>query len=130
MFMLMTMSLVNVDDHAGTFKQAQQRGAGVVLRSMVPNAREVYALLVNNQVEDPESEGLSFKLLFRMCRERFLLTSEAALKSHITEFTDHQLLATRRSSEAELEEVLYVPLDAAGLNRVVQELERIKGEAE
>lgn len=50
---------------AGTFKQAQQRGAGVVLRSMVPNAREVYALLVNNQVEDPESEGLDFKLLFR-----------------------------------------------------------------
>lgn len=30
-----------------------------------------------------------------MCRERFLLTSEAALKTHLTEFHDHQLLATR-----------------------------------
>ncbi len=31
----------------------------------------------------------------RMCRERFLLTSEAALKAHLTEFKDHELLATR-----------------------------------
>lgn len=31
----------------------------------------------------------------RMCRERFLLTNEAALKSHIAEFLDHQLIATR-----------------------------------
>jgi hypothetical protein len=30
-----------------------------------------------------------------MCRERFLLTSEAALKAHLTEFKDHELLATR-----------------------------------
>lgn len=32
---------------------------------MVPNAREVYALVVNHQLEDPESEGLDFKLLYR-----------------------------------------------------------------
>jgi len=32
---------------------------------MVANAREVYALMVTHQLEDPESEGLDFKLLFR-----------------------------------------------------------------
>mmetsp|Transcript_1084 Transcript_1084/g.2452 ORF Transcript_1084/g.2452 Transcript_1084/m.2452 type:complete len:440 (-) Transcript_1084:410-1729(-) len=113
---------------AGTFQQARQRGAGAVLRSMVPNAREVFGLLVAHQLEDPESEGLDFKLLFRMCRERYLLTSEAALKTHITEFTDHQLLAARRSSEG-AGEVMYVPMDAAGLQKVAEELEAIKSGA-
>ena len=37
----------------------------MVLRSMVANAREVYGLMVAHQLEDPETEGLDFKLLFR-----------------------------------------------------------------
>ncbi|KAJ9534815.1 hypothetical protein QJQ45_017297 [Haematococcus lacustris] len=109
----------------GAFQQARQRGAGAVLRSLVPNARDVFALLVDHQLDDPESEGLDFKLLFRMCRERFLLTSETALKSHITEFRDHELLATRRATDGG-GEVMYVPMDSAGLQQVQAELESIK----
>ncbi|GFH17853.1 origin recognition complex subunit 2 [Haematococcus lacustris] len=79
----------------GAFQQARQRGAGAVLRSLVPNARDVFALLVDHQLDDPESEGLDFKLLFRR--------------------------ATDGGGE-----VMYVPMDSAGLQQVQAELESIK----
>jgi hypothetical protein len=31
----------------------------------VPQARDIYTLIVEHQADDPESEGLDFKLLFR-----------------------------------------------------------------
>ena len=33
--------------------------------------------------------------LFRLARERFLVSNDAALRSHLNEFRDHHLLATR-----------------------------------
>jgi hypothetical protein len=50
---------------AGAFHQTRQRSAGAVLRSLVPAAQGVYTLIVEHQVDDPESEGLDFKLLYR-----------------------------------------------------------------
>ena len=40
--------------------------------------------------------------LFRLARERFLVSNEAALRSHLTEFRDHHLLATRCGSPLQL----------------------------
>ncbi|KAF5835638.1 origin recognition complex subunit 2-domain-containing protein [Dunaliella salina] len=48
--------------------------------------------------------------------------------SILAEFTDHRLLAVRRSSEG-AGEVLYVPTDTAGLQKISEELEAIKAGA-
>lgn len=39
--------------------------------------------------------GLSFHRLFKVCREKFLVSSEMTLRSHLTEFKDHQLIQIR-----------------------------------
>lgn len=39
--------------------------------------------------------GLEFSHLYRLCRERFLVGNEMALRSHLIEFSDHQMISTR-----------------------------------
>ena len=39
--------------------------------------------------------GVDFHRLFKLCRDQFLVSVEANLKAHLTEFRDHQLLQTR-----------------------------------
>jgi hypothetical protein len=39
--------------------------------------------------------GLEFSHLYRLCRERFLVGNEMALRSHLTEFSDHRMIATK-----------------------------------
>lgn len=42
--------------------------------------------------------GMTFAQLFRMTRERLLVANDAALRGHLTEFKDHDLLQTRSDS--------------------------------
>ena len=39
--------------------------------------------------------GMTIHELFKACRERFLVTNELALRGHLNEFRDHQLMQTR-----------------------------------
>ena len=41
------------------------------------------------------SGGITFQRLFQRCRERFLVSNPMLLKAFLTEFTDHELLATK-----------------------------------
>ena len=41
---------------------------------------------------------MTFAQLFRMSRERLLVANDAALRGHLTEFKDHDLLQTRSNS--------------------------------
>ena len=38
--------------------------------------------------------GMQFGQLFRICRENFIVSNDMALRSHLNEFKDHQLLYT------------------------------------
>ena len=38
---------------------------------------------------------MTFAQLYRMSRERLLVANDAALRAHLTEFRDHDLLQTR-----------------------------------
>ena len=44
--------------------------------------------------------GMTFSQLYRMSRERLLVANDAALRSHLTEFKDHDLLQTRHDPHA------------------------------
>ncbi len=41
------------------------------------------------------SAGMTFGQLYRLSRERLLVANDAALRAHLTEFKDHDLLQTR-----------------------------------
>jgi origin recognition complex subunit 2 len=92
-----------------------------VLRTLVQNARKVFRVLADAQLDDPAAGGVPFPALLRMCRERFLVSNEAGLRAHLTEFRDHELVRTRPAADGG--EALLIPLAAEPLRRVLAEMD-------
>ena len=71
------------------------RSAALVLRAMTPNAVACFKQLISHQLDEPNSVGITFSALYTRCRKKLVVSSEAALKGFIAEFTDHHLLKMR-----------------------------------
>ncbi|XP_031711143.1 origin recognition complex subunit 2 [Anarrhichthys ocellatus] len=87
-----------------------------VLRSLTPNARGIFQLLVKFQLENkdnPSYTGLSFQDFYQRCREAFLVNSDLTLRTQLTEFRDHKLIRTRKGADGV--EYLVVAVDAGTL---------------
>uniref|UniRef100_A0A3Q3X701 Origin recognition complex subunit 2 n=1 Tax=Mola mola TaxID=94237 RepID=A0A3Q3X701_MOLML len=87
-----------------------------VLRSLTPNARGIFKLLVKFQLENkdnPSYTGLSFQDFYQRCREAFLVNSDLTLRTQLTEFRDHKLIRTRKGADGV--EYLLVAVDASTL---------------
>ncbi|XP_008286727.1 origin recognition complex subunit 2 [Stegastes partitus] len=87
-----------------------------VLRSLTPNARGIFKLLVKFQLENkdnPSYTGLSFQDFYQRCREAFLVNSDLTLRTQLTEFRDHKLIRTRKGADGV--EYLVVAVDASTL---------------
>uniref|UniRef100_A0A7N8Y2M7 Origin recognition complex subunit 2 n=1 Tax=Mastacembelus armatus TaxID=205130 RepID=A0A7N8Y2M7_9TELE len=92
-----------------------------VLRSLTPNARGIFKLLVNFQLENkdnPSYSGLSFHDFYQRCREAFLVNSDLTLRTQLTEFRDHKLIRTRKGADGV--EYLIVAVDASTLMDFVE----------
>eukprot|EP00879_Flechtneria_rotunda_P029359 GHRR01031752.1.p1 GENE.GHRR01031752.1~~GHRR01031752.1.p1 ORF type:complete len:114 (-),score=40.92 GHRR01031752.1:244-585(-) len=105
---------------AGCKQSAAKRGAATVLSSLVSSAKEVFNLLASVQLEEPSAPGVGFPLLLRMVRERFIMNTEHALKSVLTEFRDHELIKLRVGPDGG--EVMYIPMDPDVLQMAMQEM--------
>ncbi|KAG8124761.1 putative Origin recognition complex subunit 2-like protein [Naja naja] len=84
-----------------------------VLCSLTSNARGIFRLLVEYQLENkdnPSYLGLSFQDLYQRCREAFLVNSDLTLRAQLTEFRDHKLIRTKRGADGV--EYLLIPMDA------------------
>lgn len=81
----------------------------------------VEALLGDLLSDDDEITGISYEHFFRACRERFLVSSDAALRVHMTEFKDHDMLKTRKGPDGG--PLYYVPLDVADLKQLLEALD-------
>lgn len=84
-----------------------------VLRSLTPNARGIFKLLVKFQLENkdnPSYTGLSFQDFYQRCREAFLVNSDLTLRTQLTEFRDHKLIRTRKGADGV--EYLIIPVEA------------------
>lgn len=93
-----------------------------VLRSLTPNARGIFSLLVNYQLEhkdDGTYNGLSFNDLYQKCREAFLVNSDLTLRAQLTEFRDHKLIRSRKGLDGI--EFLYIPVDNGTLQEFMQQ---------
>ncbi|XP_067109233.1 origin recognition complex subunit 2 [Osmerus mordax] len=87
-----------------------------VLRSLTSNARGIFRLLVEFQMENkdnPAYTGLSFQDFYQRCREAFLVNSDLTLRTQLTEFRDHKLIRTRKHADGV--EYLLVPVDTSTL---------------
>jgi origin recognition complex subunit 2 len=77
--------------------------------------------LLAEQLDDGDPvEGVAYEHLFRLARERFLVSSDAMLRAHLTQFRDHELVKARRGEGGV--ELLYIPLAPAELRELAEHL--------
>lgn len=87
-----------------------------VLRSLTPNARGIFRLLIKFQLDNQDSPsyiGLSFQDFYQQCREAFLVNSALTLRAQLTEFRDHKLIKTKKGTDGV--EYLLIPVDSGTL---------------
>ncbi|XP_042332728.1 origin recognition complex subunit 2 isoform X2 [Sceloporus undulatus] len=92
-----------------------------VLHSLTPNARGIFRLLAECQLENkdnPSWPGLSFQELYQHCREAFLVNSDLTLRAQLTEFRDHKIIRTKRGADGV--EYLLIPVDMGTLTDFLQ----------
>ncbi|KAH0621637.1 hypothetical protein JD844_023161 [Phrynosoma platyrhinos] len=92
-----------------------------VLHSLTPNARGIFRLLAECQLENKDNSswpGLSFQELYQHCREAFLVNSDLTLRAQLTEFRDHKIIRTKRGADGV--EYLLIPVDMGTLTDFLQ----------
>lgn len=95
-----------------------------VLRSLTPNARGIFRLLIKYQLDNqdnPSYIGLSFQDFYQQCREAFLVNSDLTLRAQLTEFRDHKLIRTKKGSDGV--EYLLIPIDNGTLTDFLEKEE-------
>lgn len=95
-----------------------------VLRSLTPNARGIFRLLMKYQLDNqdnPSYTGLSFQDFYQQCREAFLVNSDLTLRAQLTEFRDHKLIRTKKGTDGV--EYLLIPIDNGTLTDFLEKEE-------
>ncbi|XP_055967841.1 origin recognition complex subunit 2 isoform X2 [Sorex fumeus] len=95
-----------------------------VLRSLTPNARGIFRLLIKYQLENQDNSaynGLSFQDFYQQCREAFLVNSDLTLRAQLTEFRDHKLIKTKKGTDGV--EYLLIPVDSGTLTDFLEKEE-------
>ncbi|XP_014469777.1 PREDICTED: origin recognition complex subunit 2 [Dinoponera quadriceps] len=92
-----------------------------VFLSLTSNARTIYILLVKHQLSHTGGNyaGMSFRDLYQVAREQFLVSSDLALRAQLTEFIDHKLIRTKRNVDGA--EHLTIPLDKGLLKQFLEQ---------
>ncbi|XP_074155199.1 origin recognition complex subunit 2 [Sminthopsis crassicaudata] len=96
-----------------------------VFRSLTPNARGIFRLLIKYQLENednPSYIGLSFQDFYQQCREAFLVNSDLTLRAQLIEFRDHKLLRTKKGTDGV--EYLLIPIDTGTLSDFLEKEEK------
>ncbi|KAM7462785.1 hypothetical protein LguiA_030906 [Lonicera macranthoides] len=113
--------------HGGTTQTVKT--ASIVLQSLTPNAQSVFKVIAEHQLAHPDEEGknqfilyprMPINNLYTTCRERFLVSSQVTLNSHLTEFKDHELVKMRRHSDGQ--DCLHIPLAIEAIEKLVLEI--------
>lgn len=104
---------------SGTAAQCA-RTAIIVLQSLTPNAQSVFKVLAEYLLANEKEEGMPVSTLYAKCRERFLVSSQVTLNSHLTEFRDHALVKTRKHSDGQ--DCLYIPLSLEAIQKLLSDL--------
>ncbi|KAL4706627.1 hypothetical protein ACJJTC_009039 [Scirpophaga incertulas] len=95
-----------------------------VYDSLTSNAKGIFTVIINYQLENQNVshyQGLPFKDLYSKCREQFLVSSDLALRTQLTEFLDHKLVKMKRSYDGS--ENLVIPIDNSLLQGFLDQLE-------
>ncbi|KAI8059077.1 origin recognition complex subunit 2-domain-containing protein [Gilbertella persicaria] len=104
------------------------RGAKYVLDSLTYNARGVFKVLAEHQLEamddtttkGNEHVGLTYSQYYQKCREGFYVSSDLSFRTELTEFRDHKLIFTKKGLDGT--EFFFIPLDKSALNNLLEQI--------
>lgn len=105
--------------NSGTLELSSMKS---VFESLTSNARGIFVLLVKHQLKNsgsPNYQGILFKDLYSACRDAFLVSSDVALRAHLTEFLDHKLAKAKRTIEGS--EIITIPIKNSLLDQFLNE---------
>ncbi|KAL1132700.1 hypothetical protein AAG570_010652, partial [Ranatra chinensis] len=91
-----------------------------VFQSLTTNSRNIFKLLLKYQLENNTKNmdaGMQFSELYRSCRDSFIVSSDLALRTQLTEFIDHQLVKWRKDSDH-----LIIPIESGVLKQFQREI--------
>uniref|UniRef100_A0A0A9Y4Q3 Origin recognition complex subunit 2 n=1 Tax=Lygus hesperus TaxID=30085 RepID=A0A0A9Y4Q3_LYGHE len=90
-----------------------------VFQSLNVNARRVFRLLMDDQLKNggKNYQGMLFSDLYRACRNSFIVSSDLALRTQLTEFFDHKLVKHKKDTDH-----LSIPVDQAVLRQFNDEI--------
>jgi origin recognition complex subunit 2 len=139
--------VVETGGHAESAKtlSAEQlvRGAIMLLTGLTPNARRIFQLLAQMQLESAASaedrtrgervkQGISFSDFYRICRSKFFVSNANSLQAILRELEDHNLLesavpgwrtgASGLENSRSIPDCLRIPLPSAQIREVLREL--------
>ena len=122
-------------------------GIGFVLKSLPPNARNLYRILLSEILsilgdgleipnddaaddedrrhakqtnESAEEVGIEYRLLYQKASEEFICSSDMNFRFLLKEFHDHQMITSRRDASGT--ELLCVPLGKDEMQAVLEDL--------
>ena len=122
-------------------------GIGFVLKSLPPNARNMYRILLSEILsilnedmdmpngDEPDEEnrrptrqtneaaeevGIEYRLLYQKASEEFICSSDMNFRFLLKEFHDHQMITSRRDTSGT--ELLCVPLGKEEMQAVLEDL--------
>ncbi|RKO85866.1 origin recognition complex, subunit 2, partial [Blyttiomyces helicus] len=108
---------------------ARSRGVEHVLRSVTATARTVFRMLAEHQIAAERDKarptasadaGMPYDTLLQRVLAGFVLSNEQTLKSHLSEFKDHEIVMPRRTKDGT--DLLHVPFDAATLETILERM--------
>jgi origin recognition complex subunit 2 len=114
-----------------------REGVAFVLRSLPENARNLYRVLVSEQLamldealenapadaeagEEDTQGAVEYRVLYQKAVEEFICSSEMAFRTLLKEFHDHQMLKSRKDGLGA--EMLWVPFRREELEAVLEDL--------
>eukprot|EP00242_Pyramimonas_sp_CCMP2087_P018320 CAMPEP_0198200754 /NCGR_PEP_ID=MMETSP1445-20131203/3709_1 /TAXON_ID=36898 /ORGANISM="Pyramimonas sp., Strain CCMP2087" /LENGTH=383 /DNA_ID=CAMNT_0043870899 /DNA_START=300 /DNA_END=1451 /DNA_ORIENTATION=+ len=104
---------------AGVTKERQFRGSASVLNSLTQTCRDVFRILA--ELTQEAGEGITFSKLYNKCREDFCVSTEMMLRGHLTEFTDHELMHTKKVASAG-GDLMSIPMSAENITKLLAEM--------
>ncbi|KAI9818507.1 MAG: Origin recognition complex subunit 2 [Pycnora praestabilis] len=102
-----------------------KEGVGFVLKSLPENARNLYRVLVGEQLAALEEGvddggGVEYRVLYQKAVEDFICSSEMAFRTLLKEFHDHQMVSSRKDVLGT--EILWAPFRKEELEGVLEDL--------
>ncbi|KAN0042951.1 hypothetical protein ACTA71_010584 [Dictyostelium dimigraforme] len=104
---------------SGTNKNLQPSTILTVLKSLTEISTDIFKELLTYLIGKKKNR-MEFKILFDICKDAFLVSSESGLKTQLREFIDHKIIIQKEIGDTTF---LIVPIEISVMEIILSQLE-------